>query len=55
MQAGDKKTWHKNYHDKHQAFSIHDDNELFGKLIMEINQAGIELGNILKKEANPIS
>ena len=48
--AGDKKELHKNYHDKHYGFPIHDDNELFGRLIMEINQAGLSWETILKKE-----
>jgi DNA-3-methyladenine glycosylase I len=30
--------------------SIHDDNELFGRLILEINQAGLSWETILKKE-----
>ena len=42
---------HKNYHDNHYGFPIHDDNELFGRLIMEINQAGLSWETILKKEA----
>lgn len=50
--SGDKKELHKNYHDKHYGFPIHDDNELFGRLIMEINQAGLSWETILKKEAS---
>ncbi|MFT4017276.1 MAG: DNA-3-methyladenine glycosylase I [Agriterribacter sp.] len=46
----DRKTLHKNYHDLHYGFPIHDDNELFGRLIMEINQAGLSWETILKKE-----
>lgn len=41
---------HKNYHDNHYGFPIHNDNELFGRLIMEINQAGLSWETILKKE-----
>ena len=41
---------HKNYHDHHYGFPIHDDNELFGRLILEINQAGLSWEIILKKE-----
>ncbi len=41
---------HKNYHDFHYGFPIHDDNELFGRLILEINQAGLSWETILKKE-----
>ena len=46
------KSLHKNYHDNHYGFPIHDDNELFGRLIMEINQAGLSWESILKKEAS---
>ena len=45
------KSLHKNYHDNHYGFPIHDDDELFGRLIMEINQAGLSWETILKKEA----
>lgn len=48
--VGDKKELHKNYHDKLYGFPIHDDNELFGRLILEINQAGLSWETILKKE-----
>jgi DNA-3-methyladenine glycosylase I len=46
----EKKVLHKNYHDKFYGFPIHDDNELFGRLILEINQAGLSWETILKKE-----
>lgn len=48
--SAEKKTLHKAYHDHHYGFPIHDDNELFGRLIMEINQAGLSWETILKKE-----
>ena len=48
--SGDKKALHKAYHDKLYGFPIHDDNELFGRLILEINQAGLSWETILKKE-----
>lgn len=48
--SGDKQALHKNYHDNHYGFPIQDDNELFGRLIMEINQAGLSWETILKKE-----
>lgn len=51
MQVPEKKALHKNYHDNHYGFPIHDDNELFGRLILEINQAGLSWETILKKEA----
>ena len=49
--ADDKKAIHKPYHDDHYGFPIHDDNELFCRLVMEINQAGLSWETILKKEA----
>jgi DNA-3-methyladenine glycosylase I len=49
--SGDRKALHKAYHDKLYGFPIHDDNELFCRLIMEINQAGLSWETILKKEA----
>ena len=44
--------YHKEYHDKYYGFPICDDNELFGRLILEINQAGLSWLTILKKEPN---
>src|SRR5690554_2916649 len=52
MQSEEKKALHKNYHDNYYGFPIHDDNELFGRLILEINQAGLSWEIILKKEAS---
>lgn len=43
---------HKSYHDTRYGFRVHDDNELFGRLILEINQAGLSWDLILKKENN---
>ena len=51
MLPEERKALHKNYHDNHYGFPIHDDNELFGRLLMEINQAGLSWETILKKEA----
>ncbi|MCX6259225.1 MAG: DNA-3-methyladenine glycosylase I [Bacteroidia bacterium] len=48
---GEKKLLHKNYHDNHYGFPLHDDNELFGRLILEINQAGLNWETVLRKEA----
>lgn len=42
----------KEYHDTQYGFPIADDNELFGRLILEINQAGLSWSTILKKQAN---
>lgn len=50
MQSEERKALHKNYHDNNYGFPIHDDNELFGRLILEINQAGLSWETILKKE-----
>jgi DNA-3-methyladenine glycosylase I len=52
LPEGDKKTLHKNYHDHHYGFPLTDDNELFGRLLMEINQAGLSWETILKKESS---
>lgn len=49
--TGDRKALHQAYHDRLYGFPIHDDNELFGRLILEINQAGLSWETILKKEA----
>ena len=43
---------HRIYHDTAYGFPIHDDNELFGRLILEINQAGLSWTTILKKQDN---
>lgn len=40
------------YHNEHYGFPISDDNELFGRLILEINQAGLSWDTILKKQEN---
>ncbi|MBT1696048.1 DNA-3-methyladenine glycosylase I [Fulvivirgaceae bacterium PWU4] len=50
MEPGDRKSLHKKYHDNHYGFPTHDDNELFRRLILEINQAGLSWETILKKE-----
>lgn len=52
MLSEEKKALHKKYHDNHYGFPIHDDNELFGRLVMEINQAGLSWETILKKETS---
>lgn len=48
--TGERKILHKNYHDNQYGFPICEDNELFGRLLMEINQAGLSWETILKKE-----
>ncbi|NIJ53784.1 DNA-3-methyladenine glycosylase I [Dyadobacter arcticus] len=47
----DRKALHKAYHDHLYGFPIHDDNELFCRLVLEINQAGLSWETILRKEA----
>lgn len=49
--TGERKSLHKAYHDHLYGFPIHDDNELFCRLVLEINQAGLSWETILKKEA----
>jgi DNA-3-methyladenine glycosylase I len=43
---------HKLYHDKEYGFPIKDDNALFARLVLEINQAGLSWETILKKKDN---
>ncbi len=42
----------KKYHDKRYGFPTKNDDELFGRLILEINQAGLSWSLMLKKEEN---
>lgn len=51
-QINDSENVHKVYHDNFYGFPIEDDNELFCRLILEINQAGLSWETILKKEQN---
>lgn len=50
IESVEKRMLHQNYHDKFYGFPIEDDNELFGRLLLEINQAGLSWETILKKE-----
>ncbi|WP_207493185.1 DNA-3-methyladenine glycosylase I [Aridibaculum aurantiacum] len=43
---------HIHYHNEQYGFPIHDDNELFARLVLEINQAGLSWTTILKKKEN---
>lgn len=45
-----EKEVHKNYHDKYYGFPIDNDNELFERLVLEINQAGLSWETILNKQ-----
>ena len=47
-----KNNLHKIYHDTQYGFPVKDDNELFGRLILEINQAGLSWTTVLKKQNN---
>lgn len=49
LQEGDV---HIKYHDTQYGFPITNDNELFGRLLLEINQAGLNWTTILKKQKN---
>lgn len=46
----DENNVHRKYHDYEYGFPIYDDNELFGRLILEINQAGLSWTTILNKQ-----
>ena len=48
----DKDNVHKKYHDTEYGFPLHDDNELFARLVLEINQAGLNWTTILNKKEN---
>ena len=48
----DKTNVHRIYHDKAYGFSIYNDNELFERLVLEINQAGLSWTTILNKQEN---
>lgn len=48
----DKNNLHKIYHDTAYGFPIESDDELFERLILEINQAGLSWSTILNKQQN---
>lgn len=43
---------HRVYHDTAYGFPLDDDNELFGRLLLEINQAGLSWDLMLRKQDN---
>lgn len=49
MKPGEKQV-HKIYHDTQYGFPIDDDDELFCRLVLEINQAGLSWTTILNKQ-----
>jgi DNA-3-methyladenine glycosylase I len=48
----DETNVHRVYHDCLYGFPIEDDNELFERLVLEINQAGLSWNTILLKQQN---
>lgn len=52
VQNAGKDTVHRAYHDKEYGFPLKSDNELFARLVLEINQAGLSWETILKKKEN---
>ena len=48
----DEDNLHKKYHDREYGFPLHDDNLLFERLCLEINQAGLNWSLILGKKDN---
>lgn len=46
----EKSNVHRIYHDNFYGFPIKDDNELFERLVLEINQAGLSWTTILNKQ-----
>ncbi len=51
-EALEKDNVHTVYHDTEYGFPIDSDDELFGRLLLEINQAGLSWTTILNKKAN---
>lgn len=52
VQNAGKDTVHRPYHDNEYGFPIQDDNLLFARLVLEINQAGLSWETVLKKKDN---
>src|SRR5215475_13665005 len=48
----DKSNPNIHYHANEYGFPIHDDNHLFARLVLEINQAGLSWTTILNKKEN---
>lgn len=48
--SADAIKFHQSYHDNQYGFPIHSDDELFCRLVLEINQAGLNWTTILKKQ-----
>src|ERR1700709_2420257 len=52
VQLLDRKNLMRVYHDDVYGYPVTDDNELFERLILEINQAGLSWSTILQKQQN---
>jgi DNA-3-methyladenine glycosylase I len=52
VEGMDKDNVHVHYHNKEYGFPINDDNLLFARLVLEINQAGLSWSTILNKKDN---
>ena len=52
VQRSGKDSVHRSYHDKEYGFPLENDDDLFARLILEINQAGLSWETILKKKDN---
>lgn len=52
VQHMDKDNVHVHYHNKEYGFPINNDNLLFARLVLEINQAGLSWSTILNKKDN---
>lgn len=50
VQEKGKGTVHEKYHNEEYGFPLESDNELFARLVLEINQAGLSWETILKKK-----
>src|SRR5436190_4848130 len=52
VQNSGRDTVHRHYHDNEYGFPLKNDDELFARLVLEINQAGLSWETILKKKDN---
>jgi DNA-3-methyladenine glycosylase I len=52
VRAGELSKVHEHYHDHDYGFPLHDDNLLFERFVLEINQAGLSWTTILNKQDN---
>lgn len=52
VRAGSLGAEHVHYHDHEYGFPLRDDNALFERLVLEINQAGLSWTTILRKKAS---